>query len=98
MTRMTRQSMTAYAAPLCETVIEAPIDRDYLVKRCTEEAIAFLEANRDRPFFCYIPHTMPGSTPHPFSECNRRTAGTATRLRSSTGPRARLWLRSTVSG
>src|SRR5688572_22413354 len=50
-----------------ETVIEAPVDRDYLVKRCTEEAIGFIERNRERPFFCYIPHTMPGSTPHPFS-------------------------------
>jgi arylsulfatase A len=50
-----------------ETVVEAPVDRDFLVKHCTEEAIAFIEANRDRPFFCYIPHTMPGSTPHPFS-------------------------------
>src|SRR6185369_7801383 len=50
-----------------EKVIEAPVDRDYLVKRCTEEAIAFIEQNRDRPFFAYIPHTMPGSTPAPFS-------------------------------
>ena len=50
-----------------ERVIEAPVDRNYLVKRCTEEAIYFIEQNRDRPFFVYIPHTMPGSTPHPFS-------------------------------
>jgi arylsulfatase A-like enzyme len=50
-----------------EVVIEAPVDRDYLVKRCTEEAIAFIERNRDRPFFVYLPHTMPGSTAHPFS-------------------------------
>jgi arylsulfatase A-like enzyme len=50
-----------------EAVIEAPADRNTLVKRCTEEAIAFIEQNRDRPFFCYIPHTMPGSTPTPFS-------------------------------
>jgi arylsulfatase A-like enzyme len=50
-----------------ERVIEAPVDRNFLVKRCTEEALAFIEANRDRPFFAYIPHTMPGSTPHPFS-------------------------------
>lgn len=50
-----------------ENVIEAPPDRDFLVKRCTEEAIAFIETHRERPFFCYIPHTMPGSTPHPFS-------------------------------
>src|SRR5689334_16579831 len=50
-----------------EAVIEAPVDRDYLVKRCTEEAIAFMERNREQPFFAYIPHTMPGSTPTPFS-------------------------------
>ncbi len=50
-----------------EQVIEAPPDRDFLVKRCTEEAIAFIETHRERPFFVYLPHTMPGSTPHPFS-------------------------------
>jgi arylsulfatase A-like enzyme len=50
-----------------ENVIEAPVDRDYLVKRCTEETIAFIERNRARPFFVYLPHTMPGSTAHPFS-------------------------------
>lgn len=26
------------------------------VGRLTDEAIAFIEANRDRPFFCYLPH------------------------------------------
>jgi arylsulfatase A-like enzyme len=50
-----------------EKVIEAPVDRDFLVKRCTEEAIAFIQRNRARPFFVYLPHTMPGSTAHPFS-------------------------------
>jgi arylsulfatase A len=50
-----------------EKVIEAPADRNYLVKRTTEEVIAFLERHRDHPFFAYIPHTMPGSTAHPFS-------------------------------
>jgi arylsulfatase A-like enzyme len=50
-----------------EKVIEAPVDRNFLVKRTTEEVIAFLERNRAKPFFCYIPHTMPGSTQHPFS-------------------------------
>lgn len=50
-----------------EQVIEAPVDRDFLVKRTTEEVIGFLERNRERPFFAYVPHTMPGSTPHPFS-------------------------------
>lgn len=50
-----------------EKVIEAPVDRDYLVRRCTEEAVRFLETNAGRRFFLYLPHTMPGSTPHPFS-------------------------------
>lgn len=50
-----------------DKVIEAPVDRDYLVKRCTEAAISFIEKYRSQPWFVYIPHTMPGSTPHPFS-------------------------------
>ena len=50
-----------------EKVIEAPVDRDHLVRRCTEEAIAFMERNAARPFLVYLPHTMPGSTAHPFS-------------------------------
>jgi len=50
-----------------ERVIEAPVDRNFLVKRCTEEAIEFLERNRKRPFFLYISHTMPGSTATPYS-------------------------------
>jgi arylsulfatase A len=37
------------------------------VKRCTEEAVAFIERNQTNPFFLYVPHTMPGSTAHPFS-------------------------------
>jgi arylsulfatase A-like enzyme len=50
-----------------EKVIEAPPDRDYLVQRTTEEVIGFIERNKTRPFFAYVPHTMPGSTAHPFS-------------------------------
>ena len=48
-----------------ERVIEAPVDRDYLTKRYTEEAIAWIEAERDRPFFLYLPQAMPGSTADP---------------------------------
>ena len=50
-----------------ETVIEAPADRETLVRRCTEEAIAFIRRHRDRPFFAYLPLTTPGSTSAPFS-------------------------------
>lgn len=55
-----------------EKVIEAPADRDHLVKRCTEEAMRFIEKHAAEPFFLYLPHTMPGSTAHPFSSENFR--------------------------
>ena len=50
-----------------ETVIEAPPDRDFITKRYTEESIRFIRKNKDRPFFLYLPHAMPGSTDRPFS-------------------------------
>lgn len=47
--------------PLVEQkkVIEAPADQTSLTKRYTEKATAFLEENRHRPFFLYLPHTFP---------------------------------------
>ena len=42
-----------------EKVIEAPADQNTLTKRYTEEAIKFITANKNRPFFIYLPHTMP---------------------------------------
>jgi len=41
-----------------EKVIEAPADQNTLTKRYTEQVIEFLTANKDRPFFVYLPHTM----------------------------------------
>jgi arylsulfatase A-like enzyme len=64
--------------PLMEgdKVIEAPVDRNLLTKRYTERAIRFIEENRRRPFFVYLPHAMPGSTGAPFaSEAFRGTSG-----------------------
>lgn len=49
-----------------QRVIEAPVDRNLLTKRYTEEAIRFITANRERPFFLYLPHATPGSTRNPF--------------------------------
>lgn len=42
-----------------EAVIESPTDLNLITRRYTEEAIEFLEQNRDRPFFLYLSHTMP---------------------------------------
>jgi arylsulfatase A len=59
-----------------ERVIEAPVDRHLLTKRYTERAIQFIDQHRDRPFFVYLPHAMPGSTAAPFaSEAFRNKSG-----------------------
>jgi arylsulfatase A-like enzyme len=42
-----------------ERVMEAPVDQSTLTRRYTERAVAFIRANRDRPFLLYLPHTMP---------------------------------------
>lgn len=50
-----------------EEVIEAPVDRDLLTQHYTEESLAFITANRDRPFFLYLPQAMPGSSEQSFA-------------------------------
>jgi arylsulfatase A-like enzyme len=50
-----------------ETVVEAPVDRNELTRRETEEAIRFITEHRDHPFFLYVPHAIPGSTTAPFA-------------------------------
>lgn len=50
-----------------ETVIEAPVDRDLLTRRYTDEAVQFIRENKAHPFFLYLPHAMPGSTAHAFA-------------------------------
>jgi arylsulfatase A-like enzyme len=62
-----------------EVVIEAPADRNTLTKRYTEESVHFIRQNKDRPFFLYLAHAMPGSTDHAFSSAPFRG-------RSSNGP------------
>lgn len=39
-------------------VIEYPADQTTITKRYTEEAIRFITAKSDKPFFLYLPHTM----------------------------------------
>ncbi len=50
-----------------ETVVEAPVDRNSLTKRYTQQALEFIEQNQAGPFFLYLPHAMPGSTSTPFT-------------------------------
>lgn len=42
-----------------ERVIEKEPDQAYLTQRYTREAIGFITLNKDKPFFLYLPHTMP---------------------------------------
>lgn len=55
--------------PLLEgnTVIEAPPDPSLLTGRFTRRSVEFIGKNKDRHFFLYLPHTMPGSTPTSFA-------------------------------
>jgi arylsulfatase A len=39
--------------------IERPVDHRTLTKRYTDEAVKFIEAHKDRPFFLYFAHNMP---------------------------------------
>lgn len=40
-------------------VVERPADQSTITRRYTERALAFIETNRDQPFFLYLPHSMP---------------------------------------
>jgi arylsulfatase A-like enzyme len=42
-----------------DKVAEAPADQAQLTRRYTERAVAFIREHRNRPFFLYLPHTMP---------------------------------------
>jgi arylsulfatase A-like enzyme len=47
--------------PLIEgdKTIETSPDVNQLTRRYTEHAVSFIERNKDKPFFLYVPHTMP---------------------------------------
>lgn len=42
-----------------EKVVELNPDQSKLTTAYTERAVRFIERNRDRPFFLYVPHAMP---------------------------------------
>jgi len=43
----------------CRLLVESPVNQKTLTERYTIEAQRFIQQNRDRPFFLYLPHTMP---------------------------------------
>lgn len=42
-----------------EKIIERPADQTTLIERYTNEAVSFINQNKNKPFFLYLPHTMP---------------------------------------
>jgi arylsulfatase len=42
-----------------EKVVEQDPDQSLFTRRFTERAVSFIERNRERPFFLYVPHVMP---------------------------------------
>jgi len=50
-----------YNVPLMRgtDIIERPADQNSITRRYTDEAISFIRANQNRPFFLYLPHNMP---------------------------------------
>jgi arylsulfatase A len=53
--------ITHYNVPLMRgtEIIERPADQNSITRRYTDEAISFIRANQSRPFFLYLPHSMP---------------------------------------
>ena len=59
-----------------EEVIETlkPADQDKLTALYTEEAVKFMRANKDRPFFLYLPHTAVHMPLHPGDKFKGKSA------------------------
>lgn len=54
-------------------IIERPADQSTVTRRYTEQAVAFISENKDKPFLLYLAHTMP-HTPLFASETFRNTS------------------------
>lgn len=54
-------SITQWNTPLIENeeIIELPVDQRTITRRYTDRAIDFVTENQDKPFFLYLPHSMP---------------------------------------
>jgi arylsulfatase A-like enzyme len=54
-------TLTQWQTPLLENeqIVELPVDQRTITRRCTERGLAFIRENRERPFFLYLPYSMP---------------------------------------
>jgi len=42
-----------------EEIVELPVNQRTITRRYTDRAIEFITANKEQPFFLYLPHSMP---------------------------------------
>ena len=54
-------TLTKWKTPLIENekIVELPVDQRTITRRCTDKAISFIQKNKGKPFFVYVPHSMP---------------------------------------
>jgi arylsulfatase A-like enzyme len=56
-------------------IVEAPVDQTQLTQRYTKRAVEFIRANRAKPFFLYLAHTMPHVPQHASAEFAGKSRG-----------------------
>ncbi|SVD29264.1 uncharacterized protein METZ01_LOCUS382118, partial [marine metagenome] len=54
-------TLTKWKTPLFEDekIVELPVDQRTVTRRYTQKSIDFITANKAKPFFVYLPHSMP---------------------------------------
>lgn len=54
-------TLTKWKTPLLENekIVELPVDQRTITRRCTDRGVAFIKENQTRPFFLYLPYSMP---------------------------------------
>lgn len=56
-----QSTLTKWKTPLFEDekIVELPVDQRTVTRRYTQKSIDFIKANSAKPFFIYLPHSMP---------------------------------------
>jgi arylsulfatase A-like enzyme len=54
-------TLTKWNTPLMENekIIEVPVDQRTVTRRYTDRSLNFIKDNKEKPFFLYLPHSMP---------------------------------------
>jgi arylsulfatase A len=54
-------TLAKWKTPLLENekIVELPVDQRTITRRCTDRGVTFIKENQKRPFFLYLPYSMP---------------------------------------